>query len=91
MQTALEVRKTGDARWQVIHLPTGLPIGYKNSRSYGKNRKKDVIAFMEYLSIFPWHEWTDVDIKPAWDDAAWRHIQNYGQPIMKNLFPDFAA
>jgi hypothetical protein len=91
MTRSLEVRKVSDNLWKVFHIPTGLPIGHKNSMSYGRNKKKDVIAFMQYLSIFPWHEWKDISNKPSWANDAWQHIQAYGDDLPTNRFHAFVA
>lgn len=78
---ALEVRKTADRYWQVVHLPTGKTIAPTDKEvrvRYGKNKRLEVVAFYERIKdAFPWHEWKDATVRPDWADEAFDFIHFY--------------
>ena len=81
---ALEIRKESESRWQLYHMPTGLAIPHTNLLSYGKNKKKDVKALMDFIAPkFPWHEWTSADIehRPQWGAEAVQCVREYLAPF----------
>lgn len=79
MQEALQVRKTGNNQWTVIHLPTGkaIPASQKEvPMSYGSNKKRDVVAFYNRIKdAYPWHEFTSLDNTPSWFSEAYNFVR----------------